>query len=260
MKMRLKWAIGIPLGLWVLALLMAMFLGDLWLFAELPLHLLFGWIIHGYKAIGPLLEDWPWLLKLAIGIGLTGAALSGVLRYIRPLRFMHSLAVVIAALMLFASACASIATVHHLVWLPRVEWVNDGLQSNRSKNYVRHLIMALQLYAGDHDGDYPPSLDVLVAGQYLENSEARQRTLWMQRRDGSRVPWTYLPGLANNDPLDLPVILSPGPVHTGKYIIAKNDGSVSIESESVYLQCLEAYRAFLAQKYTSQGQNQTTAP
>ncbi len=222
---------------------------------QIPFHLAFGWIRHGYLALSNLTTDGLWLVKLFSWMALATVALFGVSRFVRPLRFRQSLALMVASIAFFASASAVVAMAYKFGSLGQVKMVENTQIGRISKsiNNARQLALACQLYAGDANGEYPPTLDALLEANILTDLEKLRNTI---QPDDTRIPFTYLPGLSTGDPGDLPVIVSPGPMSTGKYIVAKNDGSVTLESEESYRRFMKAYRDHLVSKAVSSSQAQ----
>ncbi|MAB81865.1 MAG: hypothetical protein CMJ24_00300 [Phycisphaerae bacterium] len=73
------------------------------------------------------------------------------------------------------------------VMLPAMGNARKAAKRTRSMADVRNLINSLNLYAADHDGDMPDSLDVLVAQHYISNDQLfdlRNGQEWVYRNPG----------------------------------------------------------------------------
>ncbi|MCB1277378.1 DUF4190 domain-containing protein [Prosthecobacter sp.] len=104
-------------------------------------------------------------------------------------------------------------------------------QSDQMKamNNARQIVIAMKQYAAEHEGKNPATLDVLFDEKILMDRKVLEFPPQMN------VPgqgWEYLgAGHTDTDPGNLVIMTSKKPDRTGKIIVARNDGSVSVERE-----------------------------
>ncbi|MEY4485305.1 MAG: hypothetical protein RL693_2757 [Verrucomicrobiota bacterium] len=74
---------------------------------------------------------------------------------------------------------------------------------------TKNLIICVRLYAGDHGGKYPDTLQDLVKEGIIEQSALDK--LLAHPTEGPKTPlqWIYLTGLSENTAPDYPVFISP---------------------------------------------------
>jgi len=100
---------------------------------------------------------------------------------------------------------------------------------------ARFVVLSLHSYAMDHDGEFPPNLDVLVASGYLEDASV----LTMKCEDKQMRPWSYRTGLTHVSTPDRILLYGPQAVG-GKRIVACVDGSVRSMLEARFQELLVA--------------------
>jgi hypothetical protein len=112
---------------------------------------------------------------------------------------------------------------------------------NSDLTAAKQLGLACKLYAGDHEGNFPPNLEVLVpeycpaeAFEGIGRSRARRKL----------VPFTYLPGQRDDGPPDLPLIVGPTS-EKDRYVVVTVDQSAEICELSRYSRYLKRYREWI---------------
>lgn len=134
---------------------------------EAPLRLVFGWALHAWVTLPPLLPRWKELLLPLAALGL---ALWLIDRFIRwglaakgsELRWQgrHTLSATFLLLFGAAAAIAMSGIVHQVVWLGAERWW-DGrppvFQQAVAVGNARQILIALEAYE-EKNGRYPESL------------------------------------------------------------------------------------------------------
>jgi hypothetical protein len=81
------------------------------------------------------------------------------------------------------------------ILLPSLSRARELAKRQVSVANVRGILVACQLYAGDHDGDYPPDLDMLVGSEDLP-----KKMLHSPRDDGNGRSYIYVKGFTTSEP------------------------------------------------------------
>lgn len=74
-------------------------------------------------------------------------------------------------------------------------------------NNAKHLIISVQLYAGDHEGKYPHDLADLVKEGLLKDQHTLDKLLSHPLE--KPLGWIYLPDLSDKSPASYPIFISP---------------------------------------------------
>jgi len=94
---------------------------------------------------------------------------------------------------------------------------------------AKQIVLGMKQYAADHDGNYPPTLDVLFDEKILED---RGLLEFPPQLNVPGQGWEYLgAGHTDSDEGNLVILRSRKADRTKKKIVAHNDGSVSVERE-----------------------------
>lgn len=113
--------------------------------------------------------------------------------------------------------------------IPAFSGVQARGNQMKALSNAKQIVMGMKMYAANHDGKYPPTLEVLFDEKILE-----ERRL-LEFPPDMNVPgqgWEYLgAGHTDYDPGNLVILRSKKPDRTRKIIIARNDGSVQVERE-----------------------------
>jgi len=134
---------------------------------EAPLRLVFGWAVHAWVSMPPLLPRWKELLLPLAALGL---ALFLIDRFIRwtlaakgsaaPWRGWHTVSATFLLLLGAAAAIAMSGIVHQVVWLGGERWWDGrvpGFQQSTAVSNARQILIALEAYE-EKNGRYPESL------------------------------------------------------------------------------------------------------
>lgn len=247
-----KWLVTIVGVLFLLALLTP--LGEVLL--SIALHLLLGGVAHLW-ASAPHMIPGPavaigFLVLLALSVCALQALMDkfGKARHGPEFRWRPRWTLALVGLLLaaFGTACTTIGLAHHAAWLAREDVVYfDGGRSpvTKSISNCRQLVLALKLYASDHGGTYPATLNELVSSEEVLSREEFEKINKAILVDGMPLPFLYLPGLEDSDDGDLPLVVSPGPVSRTGYAVGMNDGSATIVKREVYEEMMTRYHEYL---------------
>ncbi len=107
--------------------------------------------------------------------------------------------------------CFSIVTTGILAGLmvPAVNTALETAQATKEMADGKQLAIILFSYANDHDGNYPPSLEVLIKENYLDQPEL---IYYPATKD---LRWNYTPGLTTSSPAETILIESMEPFEKG---------------------------------------------
>ena len=134
---------------------------------------------------------------------------------------------------MFVSSICGAGIVHQMVWLGKEPLVRDVSRGwiTKETNNRRQLVMALKLYAADHDGAYPGTLELLVDDEILE--EISELAFTRDEFGTIIAPVAYYgAGMTDASSGKYVLLASPGPYFRGKKrIVATNDGSVTTYTE-----------------------------
>jgi prepilin-type processing-associated H-X9-DG protein len=152
-------------------------------FVVLPaLYLVFGWI-------GFIVRVFPQITVNASGLAMAGIALaaSALLAHVlgrwlwngshpdRPWRARWTVSFLLLIVVLFGAGIAMVGITHQTVWLARTPgpWFSHGRgreTANRVKcaSNLRQIGQAILLYANDHDGQFPDTLQTLFKDEDLD--------------------------------------------------------------------------------------------
>ncbi len=96
---------------------------------------------------------------------------------------------------------------------------------------AKQIVLGMKQYAADHEGKYPATLEPLFEEQILTD---RKLLEFPSQLNVPGQGWEYLgAGHTDTDPGNLIILTSRMADRTKKKIIARNDGSVSVEPEGV---------------------------
>jgi hypothetical protein len=244
-----KWFATIVGVLFLLALLTP--LGEVLL--SIALHLLLGGIAHLWASAPHLIPGPAVVIGFLVLLALSVCALQALMdkfgkaRHGPEFRWRPRWTLAMVGLLLAAlgTACTTIGLAHHAAWLGREDVVHDDTQNGivRSVRNCRQLMMELKLHAMAHQGQYPATLEALV-GENL-TQEHFDRINYVDLRDGMRLPWIFLPGVADDDTGSIPVVVSPTAVSRSSYVVGLNDGSATIVKREVYEEMMTRYHEYI---------------
>jgi hypothetical protein len=159
----------------------------------------------------------------------------------------HTMAIITLTLALFGAAIAVTAVGHQSAWLRREPLLFQSRGDMRMLSNAHSLCIALKAWAGDHDGQYPSSLQQL-SPHYLNQDAFTKSIFWSATPDGEPEPLVYLGGtLRESDSRDLPLLVSPRPFGSGRYLLARGDGAARAVSPELYRQSMENWHAQTAE-------------
>ncbi len=176
---------------------------------EAPLRLVFGWALHAWVTLPPLLSRWKELLLPLAALGL---ALWLTDRFIRwalvakgttlSWQGWHTVSATFLLLLGAAAAIAMSGIVHQVVWLGGEKWWGNGRsQVTVAMSHTRQIIMWIHDFE-EQNSRYPESLADLELPAGLRAIPSREQ--------GLQEPFVYLkpPGLPSAGE-ELPVLVSP---------------------------------------------------
>jgi len=120
------------------------------------------------------------------------------------------------------------------------------MTSNISR--ARQVIIALRIFASEHEGAYPKDLEELVKSKCIERGELERLNQYRATRGAKPLKWTVILDLKDSDPYDLPLVVSPAPMRGGKCILGLNDCSVAVVSDKEINDAMERLRKFREQR------------
>lgn len=176
---------------------------------EAPFRLVFGWALHAWVTLPPLLPRWNELLLPSAALGL---ALFLTNRFVRwalvakgsklPWQGRHTVLSTFLLLLGAAAAIAMSGIVHQIVWLGWEPWWGNGRsQVTPAMSQTRQIVMWIHDFE-EKNGRYPDSLEELDLPTTLRVVPSRER--------GLQEPFVYLKPAG---PLpageELPVLVSP---------------------------------------------------
>ena len=104
----------------------------------------------------------------------------------------------------------------------------DPLSRLKSINQVKQLCIACRLWAGDHQGHFPDTLDQILTKEYAGTDPRLVRCPLLH--DDSQVGYQYLgQGLQDSSPGEAIVLLSKWKSADGRQIVGHADGAVALE-------------------------------
>jgi hypothetical protein len=223
-------------------------------------HLLLGGFRHAWHAVPQALASGPGPIAMAGWLVAATVALHLFLRSFyrstpsgpRPWRGAWSLSTMTLLLVLFAATCASVGLTHHVAWLFRGQLMYDVSRGVHTKSIsnARQICTALAVYASLHYGVYPARLEDMAAAEMME-AESLERLKFTHLPDSVPVHWLYLPGLHQDDPGNLPVLVSPFPFPNGQYVVGYRDLSVALVSAETWRSALQRWREHRASTTTT---------
>lgn len=204
-----------------------------------PFHLLFGWIGFLWVTLPKMAMRWEMIFSALIALAFAMVILHVVARWFLARigtsgawTTKSTSAVVVAVIVLFAASFMATGIGHQVAWLrnePMVKSYRFGENRHLSQqgNNARQIVLAIQLYAGQHDGRFPRMLEDL-APEYIEGDALVRLKHFQSHPNSEGEPWSYLGyGMTSDMPQYLPLVVSPRPILTsGEYIVAQFDGSV----------------------------------
>lgn len=113
--------------------------------------------------------------------------------------------------------------------VPAFSQVQIKANQMKAVSSAKQIVLGMKQYAADHDGKYPPTLDVLFDEKILED---RGLLEFPPQLNVPGQGWEYLgAGHTDSDEGNLVILRSRKADRTKKKIVAHNDGSVSVERE-----------------------------
>lgn len=215
---------------------------------EILTRLFIGWIWH----LGEHLPKTTWNLQsMALGIVLLTAIL-GICHGVASRRargawpWRRTALAALLPLLMIGSGGALGLLVHHLSYLPREPffYFDDVWDSTRNISNARQLITALLIYSADHNGEYPGRLEDLLAEEILDEEQFEQLSHALMQKQ-MKIPWLVLGGLNDSAPGDLPLVVSPIPLHGRRYVMGTNDSSVGVVQPEEYHAAMARWEAWL---------------
>ncbi len=207
MPRRTSWIIRLALWSFVLTFFGA--ITGLITVLEAPFRLVFGWVLHAWVTLPPLLPRWKELLFPLAALGL---ALWLTDRFIRwalaakgappSWQGWHTVSATFLVLLGAAAAIAMSGIVHQAVWLGAEPWWGNGRsQVTVTMSHTRQIIMWIHDFE-EQNGRYPESLADLDLPAGLRAVPSREQ--------GLQEPFVYLkPTESPSAGEELPVLVSP---------------------------------------------------
>lgn len=200
---------------------------------EIPLRLLFGWALHLFSAVPPLLPRLPATL---LPLGCLILSLLLIHRFIVRLpgsgdrrvkwRPTHSVAALSLPLLASAAAIALSGVAHQSVWLSQTRILERrGMNAERTMavGSAKQILFAMKEFAEEH-GRYPDSIGELES---TLPPESRKLTRMAPVGGGATEPFVLLrPGEAPPDHPHTPVLASPMLPGARPHVVGFADGSV----------------------------------
>ena len=194
---------------------------------EAPLRLVFGWAVHAWVSMPPLLPRWKELLLPLAALGL---ALFLIDRFIRwtlaakgsaaPWRGWHTVSATFLLLLGAAAAIAMSGIVHQVVWLGGEPWWGNGRsQVTVAMSHSRQIVLWIHEFE-EKNGRYPESLAELDLPVGLRAIPSREK--------GLQEPFVYLkPAGSPSAGEELPVLVSPLLPDGGRVIVGYLSGTTT---------------------------------
>jgi hypothetical protein len=111
-------------------------------------------------------------------------------------------------------------------------------------NHARQLIMALKIFASEHGSAYPSNLGELVKTDCVERDHLEHINQYKVSVGAKPMEWVVTLDIKDSDPYNLPVVVSPIPMQSGKCILGLNDSSVRVASKKEVEDAMERLRKF----------------
>ena len=199
----------------------------------IPFHLIFGWALHGWKALPPFLEKWETALLPAGSVILAGILLHRfILRWAKEKRHLlewrkgHTAAVMSLLLLCSAAAIAASGIVHQFFWLAGGKVIESNTKTDVIKAMIngRQVMLVIREFYVDK-GRYPESF-----GE-LEGEYGVPRDLWWVETGEGEVPEPFVflrPG-ATEIAQDRDALIVSPPLRGGTIrMVGYGDNSVSV--------------------------------
>lgn len=113
--------------------------------------------------------------------------------------------------------------------MPAYQGVQSQARLKQQQATLQQHILACRVYAADHEGRFPASLDELYP-EYVDVEDLLSMT---HPAHGESAPYLYRPGLTDTAALDEVLVATPWPVNR-KHVIGRVGGTVEIVSEEVF--------------------------
>ena len=110
--------------------------------------------------------------------------------------------------------------------MPTFNSVQQKAIEAKSKSNVQQIILLCKVYANDHDGSYPPTLETLVKEGLLPDEKILHCPML---KDDTQIGYEYF-GAGTKDSADAEkvIVISKAANSSGKRVIGYNDGSVNV--------------------------------
>lgn len=233
-------------GIFVLFGLFLFASGFPWLL-ELPFHLIFGWFIHGSKALPPFLGKWEAAILPAGCVVLATILIHRfILRWLqlkRPSldwRVLHTVSVLTLLFLGSGAAISASGMVHQFFWLGGGKVIENNRRTDiviAASNGKQVMLLLLDYY--QQNGRYPKSFE--EAG-FKENNETFRELWWIQTKDGG-VPEPFVllrPGSTEIALDEDPLIVSPLLRDGTKRVVGFGDSSVRTVTAKGFAKIMEA--------------------
>ena len=223
-----------------------------------------GWIPYLMRVIPQVTFNAEIAIDAAILLALATLGLHGILRWWatrqpeQPAKWRFNWTVKISAmvLLLFATSVAATGIVHQTGWL----FAEKHLVRNAAIGYqtrelsdMKQVGLAMRLYASDHNGKFPPSLNDLFP-DYLQY---KKMVYSYSHDDEPPEPMIYYSGYDDSDAsADVIVLSSPRPFPSSngdRRVIVHGDSSGVIIPES-------EFQLLMKKQETARAQKQTPSP
>lgn len=203
---------------------------------EIPVRLLVGWVFFLSDNLSVLEVNWE---MTACGTGALMLATFGLhrcmiwLRGSKPWKWRCTISVTAMMLALFAASVAMTGIIHQLAWMTRepLTQSNRRTRITENTNNLKQLFYLLVEYDADY-GEYPPSLDHLVAKDYIK-PEMMREFLFRPSRGKTPEPWIYLGAGTGTDMgaegEKIPLIVAPHAIRD-RWVVLLRDGAVKQET------------------------------
>jgi hypothetical protein len=205
--------------------------------AELPFHLVFGWLPYLCRVIPQTQINVELLLcsagALALGIIGLQALMSRLLSG-RRWRWRYTLVWCAALIVMFCTSIAAVGIVHQTGWLFRLpRWIDWTGMSSQIKTMInaKQVLLAALNYASAHDGKLPDT-----CAEMMPEIVPDARIFWGSMDINMPLePLVYAgAGLRETDAADLPVVWSAQIGFNGRRAVARIDGSAAIVREEEF--------------------------
>lgn len=226
--------------------------------AESPFHLVFGWVPFLWRSLSEMAMRWEMIVSGLVALAVAMAVLHVAARWVMASisgsgiwTVKSTAAVTVGMVVLFAASFVGTGIGHQMLWLGQEELTKDRSSSipTMMANNARQLVFAARVYADDHEGQFPNTLEELAPDIIF--SEDLERLMFFRTSSSRETePWVYLgAGMSTDMPSHLPLIVSPRPIgQKSRYIVALVDGTTQPVDQPTYHQLMDEWRKVMTAK------------